>query len=150
MKNCELCQKPFTYRRLDRATRNICGSCMANRHRFALKESMVAYKGGCCQLCGYNKSMRALSFHHHDPNNKQFNFGASHNKSKADIKSELDKCICLCKNCHEEIEEAIQWNINADILHKVKIAFEQPPQAEFVFNRKDWALHHPAMRYRVQ
>ena len=72
---CTLCGRDFEYRRLDRATKEICGSCMANRHRFALKAACVKYKGGACQLCGYNRCMRALTFHHLDPDKKGFGFG---------------------------------------------------------------------------
>jgi len=39
------------------------------------KERMVQSMGGCCQICGYNKSLMALEFHHIDPNEKDFGFG---------------------------------------------------------------------------
>lgn len=32
----------------------------------------VAYKGGKCQCCGYNKYIGALKFHHVDPAQKDF------------------------------------------------------------------------------
>ncbi len=49
-------------------------------------------------MCGYNKSMRSLHFHHKDPSKKDF--GISRVTLKWDkIKPELDKCILLCSNC---------------------------------------------------
>ena len=34
------------------------------------------YKGGRCQICGYDKCIEALEFHHLDPTRKDF--GISH------------------------------------------------------------------------
>lgn len=31
------------------------------------KEKLIEYKGGKCQVCGYNKCASALEFHHLDP-----------------------------------------------------------------------------------
>lgn len=32
-----------------------------------IKEKLIEYKGGKCQICGYNKCTSALEFHHLDP-----------------------------------------------------------------------------------
>lgn len=64
---------------------------------------MVEYKGGKCSGCGYTKNLAALTFHHLDPKEKDFNISGAHCKSWDSIKIELDKCICLCFNCHIEI-----------------------------------------------
>jgi DNA-binding CsgD family transcriptional regulator len=68
------------------------------------KIKLVEYKGGCCEVCGYEKSIGALSFHHKDPEQKDFNISA---KSYAfeRLKKEVDKCILVCANCHIEIHE---------------------------------------------
>lgn len=69
-----------------------------------VKERAVQYKGGKCTNCGYNTCQAALTFHHLDPNEKDF--GISEKASKMDwdiIKKELDKCILLCSNCHIEL-----------------------------------------------
>ena len=67
------------------------------------KQTMMAkdYLGGCCSLCGYNKCTSALEFHHIDPSNKEYEIAAK-NKSFENMKSELDKCVLLCANCHRE------------------------------------------------
>lgn len=36
------------------------------------KQKYVAYMGGKCKLCGYNKCMASLDFHHIDPKQKDF------------------------------------------------------------------------------
>jgi 5-methylcytosine-specific restriction endonuclease McrA len=62
----------------------------------------VAYKGGKCVKCGYNKSLSALQFHHTNPLEKDFGIGDNINRPWDSIKNELDKCILLCGNCHSE------------------------------------------------
>ena len=69
--------------------------------RKAMKRYGVEYLGGKCQRCGYDKCIAALSFHHKDPQLKEYNFGDS-TMSIETYKKELDKCILLCANCHME------------------------------------------------
>jgi len=69
-----------------------------------LKQEMVNYKGGCCQLCGYDKYIGALDFHHIDPKQKDFTIAHVRQYKFDDvIKNELDKCLLVCSNCHREI-----------------------------------------------
>ena len=70
------------------------------------KLKAIEYKGGCCQICGYNKSIRALQFHHLDPTQKDFGISGG-TKSFEKMKPELDKCILVCANCHCEIHEGL-------------------------------------------
>jgi len=75
--------------------------CRKNR-----KKRLVEYKGGCCQRCGYSKSMNALQFHHINPDEKDFTIGGK-NYSEEKMKKEVDKCVLVCSNCHCEIHEEI-------------------------------------------
>ncbi len=78
------------------------------KRRKKIREMALEYKGGKCQVCGYKKSNRALSFHHLDPRKKDF--GISHKgmtRSWEKTRNELDKCILLCMNCHMEIHEGV-------------------------------------------
>ena len=71
------------------------------KRRRKLKEIAVEYKGGKCILCGYDKCIVSLSFHHRDPEKKEFVVGhrcTSFEKAKP----EVDKCDLLCRNCHGE------------------------------------------------
>lgn len=72
----------------------------ASQQRTWLKERAVAYLGGRCRGCGYQKSLAALEFHHRDPREKDFEISSK--MSWAAIEPELQKCILLCKNCHAE------------------------------------------------
>ena len=77
------------------------------KRRKNIKEKAIAYKGGKCQICGYNKCMAALEFHHLNPNEKDFQIANFYTRNWKDIKKELDKCILLCANCHREVENNI-------------------------------------------
>ncbi len=69
-----------------------------------LKQDMVNYKGGCCQICGYDKYIGALDFHHLNPDEKDFTIAHIRQYKFDDlIKNELDKCLLVCSNCHREI-----------------------------------------------
>lgn len=77
-----------------------------------LKELAVNYKGGKCVVCGYNKYLGALEFHHTDPTKKDFSISASSAKTfNEKIKKELDKCMLVCSNCHREIHGRRLQNI---------------------------------------
>lgn len=74
------------------------------KRRLKIKEMAIEYKGGKCELCGYEKCKGALEFHHLDSSRKDFSIGESgHSRSWKRVKLELDKCICVCANCHREI-----------------------------------------------
>jgi len=74
------------------------------KRRKNLKMKSVEYKGGECTVCGYNKCVDALEFHHLDPDEKDFGIASSgYTRSWEKIRTELDKCILVCSNCHKEI-----------------------------------------------
>ena len=84
------------------------------------KKALVEYKGGKCQCCGYSKCIEALEFHHLDPNIKSFTISGK-SKSFNSLKSEVDKCILVCSNCHKEIHAGI-ININNIINQKIEVS----------------------------
>lgn len=75
--------------------------------RRAIKKMLIEYKGGKCEHCGYDKCMRALEFHHLNPNEKDFGLSRCLSKSISSLKKEVDKCILLCSNCHAEEHEKL-------------------------------------------
>ena len=98
--------------------RYVCVKCQniyLKNKRLKLKNELVKYKGGKCEICGYDKCISALEFHHLDPSEKKF--GISKNisgHSLEECKKEADKCILVCANCHREIHdekyEKIEYN----------------------------------------
>lgn len=87
-----------------------CRNCVNTKdgylHTQAIKKKLVEYKGGHCEICGYNKSMAALCFHHKDPSTKKFEVTVSHHSMEERYK-EVDKCTLLCMNCHAELHEKL-------------------------------------------
>ena len=85
-----------------------CKRCRAEavaRRRRKVKEITVAEAGGACVLCGYNRCLAALEFHHTDPKRKSF--GLAHRgitRSIERVREEAKKCVLLCANCHAEVE----------------------------------------------
>lgn len=75
--------------------------------RRAIKKMLVERAGGKCVRCGYNKCIRALEFHHQNPNEKDFGISKCLTMSMSDLKAEADKCILLCSNCHAEIHQEL-------------------------------------------
>ena len=71
------------------------------------KQTLVDYKGGECSAsgCTYNKSLRALDFHHVNDAEKSYSIseGIQNNYDMEELKKEADKCILLCSNHHAEL-----------------------------------------------
>lgn len=80
----------------------------ARNRRRCPKLKAIDYSGGCCLACTRHSSVRALTFHHIDPNIKQFAIREAPNRANwAEIKAELDKTILLCHSCHEDEHDGI-------------------------------------------
>jgi len=97
--SCTLCGKNLGD---NPRNRQCCPSCVTRIRRYRLKKKSVEYKGGKCEICGYDKSLAAMEFHHNDSNEKDFAISEMNHKSWGIIKNELDKCKMLCSNCHRE------------------------------------------------
>jgi len=70
------------------------------RMRIDRKQRAVEHLGGACSTCGYSKSLAALHFHH--LRDKTLNLNQSMTMAWDNIRSEIEKCILLCANCHAE------------------------------------------------
>ena len=75
--------------------------------KYKIKKKCIDYLGGKCVTCGYNKCIRALTFHHTNPNNKKCDVCKLFDRRWELLKTELDKCQLLCFNCHMEEEERL-------------------------------------------
>ncbi len=85
-----------------------CGSARVAERRRRVKAILAAEAGGACAICGYDKSVRALHFHHLDPERKEFGIaGGGMTRSIAAAREEMQKCVLLCSNCHMEVEEGV-------------------------------------------
>ena len=98
--------------RKKRMSKHVCDS------RRRKKIRAIKYKGGKCQNCGYKNSVYSLSFHHVNPDEKDFTIAAKI-KSWDKIQLELDKCVLVCNNCHGEIHEELFEKGSSDIVNKI-------------------------------
>jgi hypothetical protein len=83
--------------------KSMCGKCHAKDIGRRLQEaraSAIAYKGGKCEMCGYDKYAGALEFHHKDPTQKDPTGLRAYKLER--LFAEVDKCMLLCANCHRE------------------------------------------------
>jgi cytochrome c553 len=68
---------------------------------------LVEEAGGCCSVCGYDRCIITLHFHHVDPKQKSFPMTVAMGKSIATFRKEASKCVLTCANCHGEIEAGV-------------------------------------------
>ena len=74
--------------------------------RTRTKFRLIEYKGGKCEICGYDKPcFAAFCFHHINPAEKEFQI-SSKTLAYDNLIQEVDKCQLLCVRCHAEIHEA--------------------------------------------
>jgi len=68
------------------------------------KHRLAKLHGGKCSICGYDRCLAALSFHHNDPSQKSFalDLRSLSNRTWERIIAEASKCTLLCLNCHAE------------------------------------------------
>ena len=75
-------------------------------YREERKKEIVNLLGGKCQICGYNRTMRNLAFHH--LLDKKFPISSrSFQFAMKMILEEVRKCILVCHNCHGEIHDKL-------------------------------------------
>jgi transposase len=85
-----------------------CRSQAVSESRRRIKRILVEEAGGACLICGYDRCIAALEFHHRDRKKKLFALsrkGATRSLQKA--RAEARKCILLCSNCHVEVENGV-------------------------------------------
>lgn len=76
--------------------------------RKKFKKILVEYKGSACSICGYNRCLAALEFHHHDPSKKKLLVNTGRSISLKTAMREVDKCDLLCSNCHRELHFGVE------------------------------------------
>lgn len=72
-----------------------CKRCIGEavtRRLQRIKRMLVEDAGGSCAVCGYDRCIINLHFHH---------------ESIATFRAEAKKCVLVCANCHREIEAGL-------------------------------------------
>jgi hypothetical protein len=76
---------------------------VTRRHQ-RVRRILIEEAGGRCAVCGYDRCVVSLHFHHVDPGSKSFTVNTSQGRSLAAFRVEAKKCVLVCANCHGEIE----------------------------------------------
>jgi len=106
--SCKICDTVLTDENIaSKKHYPICKSCNSKRAMKREKDGKkraVDYMGGKCSVCGYDNCIRALEFHHLEPNKKSKDYNKRFKVWSFDRqKEELENCIIVCSNCHREI-----------------------------------------------
>jgi hypothetical protein len=87
-----------------------CKRCVAEavtRRHQKVRRLLVKRAGGKCVVCGYDRCIINLHFHHVDPSLKSFNMTMASGKSATAYLAEARKCVLVCANCRGEIEAGL-------------------------------------------
>lgn len=82
-----------------------CHNANLNKDNQEKRIKIIKYKGGKCQICGYDLltgSSSALVLHHINPKQKDPNYKTARGWTWERYKKEADKCALLCCRCHAE------------------------------------------------
>jgi len=140
-KRCVICTLPLTGRQA-----RFCSTACKNKHHqcyvaqknrgLTRKLQILREMGGKCSICGYNKNLAALTFHHTHAPNKQFKLDmrSLSNRTWNVVQQEKKQCVLLCANCHAELHNP---DLDLDKLLRPTATFAAP--FEFV----GWTLSLP-------
>jgi hypothetical protein len=87
--------------------------------RLLNKIKSVEYLGGKCSVCGHT-NINSLDFHHIKDKKHQISRMLSCYSNFTTIQKELDKCILVCRNCHQEIHSKEKTKNNIGNRHSRK------------------------------
>lgn len=59
-----------------------------------------------CIICGESEPF-CIDFHHKNPSEKEFTISKKTNLGKDKLLAEIQKCICLCANCHRKVHAGL-------------------------------------------
>lgn len=92
----------------------VCKKCYHKRYRLKLKIKAINFLGGKCNICNWSGHVAAFTFHHINPDEKDFEICGTNMKTWPALEKELLKCQLLCANCHRIVhslvsDDLIKW-----------------------------------------
>lgn len=111
-------RKNFSKRKKMRKSRSLIDKDYYNKNKkeiYKRKKERIDKKrkelkmllGGKCSICGYNKCINALEFHHDKGKKEEVLSILIKDYSKQKSLKEIRKCILLCANCHRELHAGL-------------------------------------------
>lgn len=100
---CIPCKKEYDHIEYKNNPQAQCDRNRNRRHR--QRKWFIEYKKKrCCAFCGLNDRWWCLGFHHLDGEDKHDDIANMvRDCSQETILKELEKCVCLCHNCHSDL-----------------------------------------------
>lgn len=92
---------PYNFKNNGKCTE--CSSHNDIQRNRMLKLKAINYLGGKCSRCEFIGHYSSYDFHHVNYLDKEFNWNLMRKKSFSNLLPELDKCVLLCRNCHQMI-----------------------------------------------
>lgn len=90
-----------------------------NKERYAQGRALVESLKLPCAKCGDSRKY-VIDFHHIDPDTKLFEVSKSTTgRAHKSILQEVEKCICMCRNCHTEFHY-LYGNVPAEPIKALK------------------------------
>ena len=78
------------------------------KRRQKIRQMAIAAKGAKYEICGYDRCIEALEFHHLNESDKDFGLSEKgYARSWKKVEKELNKCVLLCANCHREVHAKV-------------------------------------------
>lgn len=100
---CKECRRE--YRRQHRKEKPEIHRAQQTRRQKRVKDWLYDMKKPCI-ICGESEPV-CIDFHHKDPNEKEFTIGKHQSRSKEWLIKEINKCVCLCSNCHRKVHAGL-------------------------------------------
>lgn len=76
----------------------------------------MAFLGGRCTICGYDRCAAGFDFHHVEIWIKDFTISQKMTSWEV-IEPELKKCVLLCARCHREVHDGLHPGYLVDESH---------------------------------
>lgn len=102
---CDTCRQEKAKESYQRNKKNVV-QAVIRRQKLTRDKYYVYKKTLKCVICPENESV-CLVFHHLDPNTKDFEVSTFRGHTWKKVKEEIDKCVCLCANCHAKVHAGI-------------------------------------------
>lgn len=102
---CDTCRKLRAKESYSRNKKTVIQASMA-RQQIVRNRYYEYKKTQHCLLCNENASC-CLTFHHLDPKTKDTEVSLLLNYSWNRILKEIQKCVCLCANCHAKVHAGL-------------------------------------------
>jgi hypothetical protein len=166
-KECSKCKSnkkmsEFHFKKTENRYNSWCKSCVykLQKNRWKLRKlKAISLFGGKCTICGYDRNISALAFHHKNPKQKDFNWNKLRLLKWSTIIEELKKCQLVCSNCHMElhnpdcfkdVRELVTSNYDYNILINKELSptGSCPYCGENVYGTKYCSVQHAALGNR--